>query len=231
MLVLVNGRKVKNCYKNCALSSIRITVNVKLKPKTSNLKPFFPMLILASTSPRRKELLSQLGFDFKAVGSDYEEDMTLDLPPHELAKILSAGKAEAVAADFPDDVVVAADTFIFFNGKPMGKPSGVDDAVQTLKKLSGNVISVITGFTVILNRERKQVSESVETKVFIKELTEDEIAGDIKTEEPLDKAGAFAIQGKGAAIVEKIDGDYFNVVGLPLNRLSEVLKGFGISVF
>lgn len=207
-----------------AVFAFRLTNNDKRTTKK-------PMLILASTSPRRKELLSQLGLEFDAVASDYEEDMTLDLPPSELAKTLSAGKAEAVAKNHPDDIVIAADTFIFFDGNPMGKPSGVDDAIQTLKKLSGNAISVITGFTVIYDSEEKRVSEAVETNVFIKKLSDDEIQGYVATGEPLDKAGAFAIQGMGAAIVEKIEGDYFNVVGLPLNRLSNVLKDFGVSVF
>lgn len=187
-------------------------------------------IILASTSPRRKELLEKLKMEFQAVSSNYEEDMNLKLKPLELAKILSAGKAEAVASKYTNHIIIGADTFITLEDELLGKPHTEADTTQMLKRISGKSISVITGFTIIDTSENKKISKAVETKVQIKDLSEEEIAGYVKTREPLDKAGAFAIQGIGAVIVKKIDGDFFNVMGLPLFELSESLKEFGIYI-
>ena len=188
-------------------------------------------IILASTSPRRKEIMAKLGLEFETVSSDYEEDMSLELAPLELAKILSAGKAEAVATRYTDHVIIAADTFIALDNEVLGKPHTEDNAAKMLKKISGRPISVITGYTIIDTSADKKLSKAIETKVYIKELSEEEINGYIKTGEPLDRAGAFAAQDLGAVIVEKIDGDFFNVMGLPLFHLSESLKEFGINIF
>lgn len=187
-------------------------------------------IILASTSPRRKELLEKLGLQFQVVSSNYEEDMNSKLKPLELAKRLSAGKAGAVVAQFPQHIIIAADTFIAFSNELLGKPHTATDVTKMLKKISGKPISVITGFTIIDTSKNKKISKSVETKVYIKNLSDKEIAAYVKTKEPMDKAGAFAIQGIGAVIVKKIDGDFFNVMGLPLFDLSESLKKFGIHV-
>lgn len=188
-------------------------------------------LILASISPRRKELLAKLGLEFEVVASNYEEDMSLKLKPLELAKVLSAGKAEVVAANYSNHIIIAADTFIALEDELLGKPHTEAKAIQMLKRISGQPISVITGFTIIDTANNKKVSKAIETKVYIKNLSDEEIAGYVKTKEPLDKAGAFAIQGLGAVIVEKIDGDFFNVMGLPLFDLAESLKEFGIEIF
>ncbi len=188
-------------------------------------------LILASASPRRKELLQQLGLKFDVAPSDYAEDMTKKLPPRKLAAFLSRGKAEAVAKNYQNAVVIAADTFVVLKNELLGKPRTPKEAQAMLRKISGKTLAVITGFTIVDTDTRKKVSRSVEAKIRIKKLAPDEIAAYVKTGEPLDKAGAFAVQGRGAAIVERIEGDFFAVVGLPLFDLAEALKKFGIAVF
>ncbi|MEX2008208.1 MAG: Maf family protein [Candidatus Spechtbacterales bacterium] len=186
-------------------------------------------LILASGSPRRKELLEQAGFSFQVEPSDFEEDMTLEIPPAELAQELSRGKAEAVARNNADAVVLGADTFIVFEGTLLGKPHTEEEAVRTLQRLNGTSHTVITGFTVIEAARDKRVSRAVETTVYFCNLSEEEIGTYVQTHEPLDKAGAYAIQGRGAIFVEKIEGDFYNVVGLPLCEVARVLKDFGIT--
>ena len=184
-------------------------------------------LILASGSPRRREILQNAGFEFDVVPSEYVEDLTLDMPPLELAKHLSAGKAWDVARNHSDSVVLAADTFIAFDGRILGKPDTPEDAWEMLSMLSGMTHSVITGFTVI--QYSNIVSRAVETRVTFRELSEGDIEGYIATGEPLDKAGAYAIQGIGEHLVQSIDGDYLNVVGLPLEEVTEVLRQFGVA--
>ena len=185
-------------------------------------------IILASQSPRRRELMKQIGLKCEVYPSEVTEDIDRRLGPHELAKSLSAAKAEAVARRHPHALIIAADTLILFEGKVMGKPADRNDARRMLGELSGKAHLVITGFTVADGG--RAVSRSVETKVYLKTLPPDEIEAYVNSGEPMGKAGAYAIQGLGAAIVEKIEGDYFNVVGLPLHALTETLKEFGVEV-
>lgn len=187
-------------------------------------------IILASTSPRRKALLKQIGLNFKTVSSNYEEDMTLKMKPTELAKFLSKGKADAVKKR-PNQIIISADTFITFENKILGKPHSLAQAKKTLQMISGKTLHVITGFTILDTDTGKSVSKSVTTKVYIKKLEQKEISSYIKTKEPLDKAGAFGIQEKGAVFVRKIEGDYNNVVGLPIYDLVQALKKFDINIF
>lgn len=187
-------------------------------------------IILASASPRRKALLEQLGLDFEVIPSDCEEEINSGLDPHDLAKKLSSEKAKSVADKNKNTLVIGADTFIAYKGKIIGKPRDGEEAMKILKLLQGNTHSVITGLTVIDSDTGKTVSDSIETKVHFKKLADDEIEGYILTNEPLDKAGAYGIQALGAAVVDKIDGDYFNVVGLPLSLLHDVLKKFGVNL-
>ena len=135
-----------------------------------------------------------------------------------------------VAGKHRDAIVIAADTFIVFEDTVMGKPGTEAEARWMLETINGKAHSVITGFTILDTDRNKKLSRSVETKVYLKKLTSQEIDSYVKSGEPLDKAGAYAIQGLGAVIVEKIEGDYFNVVGLPLQALSEALKEFGVRV-
>jgi septum formation protein len=186
-------------------------------------------IILASGSARRKEILEKLGFPFEVVPSSYSEDMNQNLDPRELAKILSIGKAKDVAQNYKDAIVIGADTFISFNGKVLGKPITAEKAESMLLEMSGNCHEVVTGFTIIDTAQNKTISKSVVTKVYFKKLTKAEISSYTKSGEPLDKAGAYAIQGKGVLFVEKIEGDYLNIIGLPLSAVAEELKNFGIN--
>ena len=187
-------------------------------------------IILASASPRRKEILGKTGLKFSVDAGDYKEDMDLALKPRQLARFLSSEKAKAVAVKYASALVIAADTFIVFQGSLLGKPHTREEARRMLTLLNGRQHSVLTGFTVIDTRTGKKLSRSVETKVFFKKMTGQEIESYVKTGEPLDKAGAYAIQGFGAVLVKKIEGDYFNVMGLPLRSLTGVLRKFGVSV-
>lgn len=187
-------------------------------------------IILASASPRRKELLEKIGLKFEVVPSDYEEEITHGFEPQELARKISLEKAQAVAARYRNAIVIAADTFGVFRGKVLGKPHTRAEASKMLKMLSGKSHLVITGFTIVDTDSRKTVSQTVETRVWFRKLSPEEIDAYIATGEPLDKAGAYAIQGLGAIIVNRIEGDYYNVIGLPLSAVAESLKGFGVKI-
>ena len=187
-------------------------------------------IILASASPRRKELLEQIGLSFTVEPSNYQENIRFDLEPHDLARALSLEKARLVARNHRNALVIAADTFIAFEGKILGKPRTETQAKEMLETMSGKPHSVITGFTIIDADSNKTVSRSVETRVHLRKLGSDEIDAYVRSKEPLDKAGAYAIQGLGSVIVERIEGDYSNVIGLPLSALAESLKEFGVHV-
>jgi septum formation protein len=188
-------------------------------------------IILASTSPRRKELLAKTGLRFRAVPSDYEEDMSLKLSPKELAKVLSMGKAEAVAKKYKDAIVIGADTFIAFKNEVLGKPHTPERARMMLKKLNGKANSVITGFSIIDTKTGQRVSRAIVCKVYFRRMTDHEIDAYIKTGEPLERAGAYAVQERGSVFVRKTEGDFFTIMGLPIYELVQELKKFGIEVF
>ena len=187
-------------------------------------------IILASKSPGRKQLFKKLGIKFKIDPSDYKEKMDLKLRPRELAKYLSRQKAEVVAKKYESAIIIAVDTFVAFKGKIIGKPHTEKEAKTMLKKLSGKVHSIITGFTIINTKNKKAISKSVETKVYFKKLTQKNIDSYVKTKEPLDKAGAYAIQGLGESLVDRIEGDYSNIAGLPLRALADNLEKFNIKI-
>ena len=177
------------------------------------------MLILASQSPRRRELLRYITDEFEIKVSDVDETLPEGISPAEAVLYLSRIKAQPFAS--PDDTVIGADTVVAIDGEILGKPANKEDAALMLHKLSGKTHSVFTGVTVI--KGEKAESFFVETKVKFFELSDSEIEKYVKTGEPLDKAGAYGIQGYGCLLVEKIDGDYFNVVGLPVSKLNQVL--------
>ncbi len=187
-------------------------------------------IVLASASPRRKALLEQIGLKFTVDARVREDTELAGREPHQLAREISLKKAESVAGRYPDAVIIAADTICMSDGRIIGKPHSETDAREILASLSGRSHTVITGFTVLDTLTRKAVSRSVETTVHMRRLTTSEIEAYVRTGEPLDAAGAYAIQGLGAVLVERIEGDYFNVVGLPLCALVEALKEFGITV-
>ena len=185
-------------------------------------------IILASASPRRKEILALTGLRFRVVPSDYEEILDNAIKPHNLAKLLSLEKAMAVAGKYRDALIIAADTFIVFKRKFLGKPHTSQEARKMLSLLNGKFHSVITGYTILDTGTGKKITRSVETKVWFKNASAQELDAYVATREPIGKAGAYAIQGRGAVMVKKIEGDYLNVVGLPLFDLVESLRKFGI---
>jgi septum formation protein len=188
-------------------------------------------IILASASPRRKELLAKTGLKFLVMPSDYKEDMALKLPPKRLAKVLSMGKAEAVAKKCNDAIVIGSDTFVVHKNKILGKPHTAERARAMLKQLSGKANSVITGFSIIDTKTGKRVSRAVECRVYLRKLSDREIDAYVKTGEPLGRAGAYAIQERGSVFVRKTEGDFFTIMGLPVYELVQELRKFGVEVF
>ena len=203
-------------------------------------------IILASQSPRRKELLEQIGLEFEICPAKGEEIITKTIP-EEVVMELSKQKAEEVAAmvssyskqhkdiTTPSDIlVIGADTVVAYDGKTLGKPKDEADAKATLTMLSGNTHSVFTGVTLVLIDKSGRAGEIVfyeKTDVKMHKMSEAEIDRYIETGEPMDKAGSYAIQGKCAIYIEKIDGDYNNVVGLPITRIYQELKKIGIDIY
>lgn len=187
-------------------------------------------IILASASARRAEILKLSGLDFSVCDSGYQEEFTHQLDPHSLAQYLSRKKAEAVAWRYKNAVVIAADTFILFGEERFGKPLSVEEAIKILSVLNGNIHSVLTGFTIMDTGRGIAKSRCEETKVYFRECSDEEIRAYAASGEPLDKAGAYAIQGLGAVLIEKIEGDFFNVMGLPLCAVVKELKAFGIKI-
>ncbi len=181
-------------------------------------------IILASASPRRKEILQNLGLDFEIVTSLAEEKVEEGLPPHMIVQELAMLKGAEVAARSEKALVVSADTIVWLDGHMLGKPKDSEGAKKMLRSLSGKIHEVYTGVCVTHSGSGKSVSDYEVTKVHFKNISDDEIDRYVSTMEPLDKAGAYGIQGKGCLFVEKIDGDYLNVVGLPAALLAKILK-------
>ena len=189
-------------------------------------------IILASASPRRRELLKQLiGNNFLVYASSYGESPCPGLSPADLLIKHSIEKARDVAKHFGSGLVISADTGVIFGDEIMGKPHSPERAEEMLKRLNGQKFKVLTGITVLDLDTRKEISELESTTVWMAKTSMEQILAYVKTGEPLDKAGAFGAQGKGAMLIERIDGDFFNVVGLPLFRLGKILEKFGVSVF
>ena len=195
------------------------------------------MIILASGSPRRKELLTQAGIDFEVLTSDADETPTKTVPA-EIVMELSKRKGEDVFAKLEsqgridaagENLIISADTLVFFKDERLGKPKDKADAVRMLRELSGEVHDVITGVTLIYvnHGERKQVSFYEKTEVSVYDLTDEEIETYVATGEPMDKAGAYAIQGYFGKYIKGINGEYANVVGLPIARLYYEIKKIG----
>ena len=186
-------------------------------------------IILASGSPRRKELLTQLGLSFRVLVSDADETVDKSLPPADQVALISLRKAEAVAGEAgPDALVIAADTIVALDGQVMGKPHSKEEAVQMLTSLQGKTHQVYTGLTL---QRGQQTQTHVEcTAVTFRPMTWAEIEAYVASGEPMDKAGAYGIQGLGALLVSGIRGDYCNVVGLPVFRLGGMLAGLGVDL-
>ncbi|KPU42250.1 septum formation protein Maf [Oxobacter pfennigii] len=188
-------------------------------------------IILASKSPRRKEILQNIRLNFEVVESNYEEENSLSLRPEKLVMHLAYRKALDVAERISDEaLVIGADTIVVHNGIIMGKPKDNEDSFDMLKKLSGNYHHVFSGICIIDVKGNRHSVNYESTKVKIKKLTDEEIIQYISTKEPADKAGSYGIQGIGSLIVEKIEGCYFNVMGLPVYKLSVLMRDFGVNL-
>ncbi|QRN86104.1 septum formation inhibitor Maf [Clostridia bacterium] len=179
-------------------------------------------LILASASPRRKEILSSMGYQFQVEPSNIEERQNPELPPKEIAADLARQKAVDISKKYPNEIVLGADTIVVLDDKVLGKPKDEDDAFCMLQSLRGREHQVITGVALVKNE--KIHCFSVTTKVWMMDASDEQLKAYVRTKEPLDKAGSYGIQGKGALLVEKIEGDYFNVVGLPIQKIAHVLS-------
>lgn len=184
-------------------------------------------LILASASPRRRELLAQIGLEFTVIPSHAEEVITKQIPS-EVVEELSAQKARDIAASVEEGIIIGADTVVCQDGKIMGKPKDRADARRMLRQIQGGSHSVFTGVTVLVKERGSEVCTTFfkETRVQVYPMTEQETEKYLDTGEPMDKAGAYGIQGRFAAWIEGIEGDYNNVVGLPVAALYQVLKEY-----
>ncbi len=194
-------------------------------------------IVLASASPRRAELLKNIGLEFSVRPDDSEEISTPGLDPAETVKELARNKASNVAGKIrnagglgdEEVLVIGADTVVVLSGEILGKPKDEADAERTLRRLSGNRHEVYTGVSVIDTFSGREVCDHEATVVEFRDISDEEIAAYIRTGEPMDKAGAYGIQNLGALFVKRIEGDYFNVVGLPLCKLGMILKKeFGV---
>ena len=188
-------------------------------------------IILASSSPRRQELLQRMGItDFDIRVPETEEAYPEGLSPRQIVEYISREKADAaVKLCTADEIVITADTMVFLDDARLGKPVDEADALRMLTALQGRHHTVCTGVTV--RQGDHTVTESEETEVIFRPASEQELLAYIASGEPMDKAGAYGIQGKGSLLVEGIRGDFFNVMGLPLLRLSRMLEQFGITLW
>ncbi|MCX6345598.1 MAG: Maf family protein [Armatimonadetes bacterium] len=193
--------------------------------------PLLPQLdiILASASPRREELLTLIVKDFRIIPSEFDESLVpVELGMKEHVAYCALMKAQDVAQKYPDSLVIGADTIVAIDNAILGKPSDAADAIQMLKRLTGRTHQVYTGIAVIKYDIERSAVEC--TDVTFRELDDDIIARYVATGEPMDKAGAYAIQGRGAILVKSICGCYSNVVGLPVYLLSTILEEFGVKL-
>ena len=187
-------------------------------------------IVLASGSPRRRELLERIGLtNFEVRVPKVEEFFPEDLTPPQVVAYISREKADAASRLCgPEDIVITADTMVFLDDRRLGKPRDEREALAMLTALQGRKHTVCTGVTVQQGERRYTESES--TAVFFRPASEAELLAYIATGEPMDKAGAYGVQGKGALLVERLEGDFFNVMGLPVLRLSNMLRRFGVKL-
>lgn len=179
-------------------------------------------LILASKSARRRELLEMLGADFDIITREVDESYEGEIAPDELVKMLARRKLDAVTNEADGSIVISSDTIVYCSGEVFGKPRDMDDARRMLRAMSGHYHEVYSGIAV--GDGKKTVVDAVSTKVYFRHITDSEIERYISESAVLDKAGAYGIQERASLFVEKIEGDYFNIVGLPVCRLGEILR-------
>jgi septum formation protein len=183
-------------------------------------------IILASKSPRRCDLLKMIGLKFRVCPSNVEENYQDYFSPVEYVTKNAKKKNENIAEKYPESLVISADTIVVLNNEILEKPDDKEHAEEILKKLSGKTHKVITGFGVSVHSRRKSLYAYETTKVTFRDLTDIEIEAYCKTGEPFDKAGGYGAQGIGSMIIEKVDGCFFNVVGLPLSKFYTIIRQF-----
>lgn len=181
-------------------------------------------VILASESPRRRELMSKMEIPFTIKGANIDENINPSLSLYEGIEDIAFQKAKEVSLTYPNEVIISADTVVCMDKQVLGKPEDEKQAFEMLKSLSGKTHQVITGVCIYESGKAHLFHEV--SQVTFYELNDEEIKHYVATKEPFDKAGAYGIQGKGAFLVEKIEGDYYNIVGLPISRLYRELKGY-----
>ena len=184
--------------------------------------------ILASASPRRRQLLTNLNFPFEVVPADLDETFTDEDNPFDLVRRLSIGKAEAVAARYPDALVLGADTVVVFRDEVLGKPKTPEENLEFVTRLSGHTHEVFTGHALVMGDRR--ADRVVQTAVRFRKLSNGEIERYVATGEGMDKAGGYAVQGYGSALVREVRGCYFNVVGLSVPNVAELAQTFGFQL-
>jgi len=187
-----------------------------------------PKLVLASKSPRRRYLLQQAGIEFSVVPSEFDENSAQQSSPDTYVKFLAESKALDIAQKYPDSWIVGADTIVLIDDTILGKPAGAEQARAMLKRLSGRTHRVLTGYCICHKNKACFFSDTVTTQVHFKELSQAEIDWYIGSGEPFDKAGAYAIQGIGTVLVERVNGSYTNVVGLPVCEVFDFLIKHGV---
>lgn len=194
-------------------------------------------IILASASPRRSEIMKTMGISFEVIVSNEKEIIT-EKEPGKIVQELASLKAGNIAEKLEemqksrDDIIIGADTMVFYNGQALGKPKNKEDAYHMLQMLSGHEHEVYTGVCIIIRKEgkKKQISFPVCTRVYVQNLSREEIEDYIETGEPMDKAGAYGIQGEFGIHINSIDGDYYNVMGLPIAQIYQTLLENGIDI-
>ncbi len=191
--------------------------------KNKFLRDRFGQIILASASPRRAEIMKQVGFDFRVIPSRIEENF-FQSDPLKTATELAFQKAAEVAERFPDHIVIGADTVVYLDDRTLGKPRNETDAAEMLRFLSGKTHQVYTGFAILHREKNKRITDVETTHVTFRKLLQEEIDNYIASGAPLDKAGAYGIQDEGAVFVERIDGDFYNVAGLPVTKIYMALQ-------
>ena len=199
---------------------------VTIKNMSKSLPPH--TLILASRSPRRRFLLEQAGLTFSVIPSTVDESAVPMTSLEKYVRLVAEAKAEQVAQHYPESWVIGADTIVLIDNTILGKPDTKAEARQMLEALSGKTHRVLTGYSICCRKAQRSFSETVETKVQFKQLTKSEIDWYIKTGEPFDKAGGYAVQGLGTFLVKRIEGSYTNVVGLPVCEAIEYLLKEGV---
>lgn len=187
-------------------------------------------LVLASTSPRRKDLLALLGVPFEVVEQDFEEDLRAPGLPEELAARFARGKAESCARRRPEALVIGSDTLIACEGALLGKPRDLEEAGAMLRRLRGRPHAIHTGVALRRLADGVDAVEVETVRVWMREFADGELEAYLRTGESLGKAGAYSIQGRGARLIERIEGDYPAAVGLPLRRLAAMLRRHGVAV-